>query len=96
MLEPMYDHIVVKNVDKSGEKMVGSIILQSDPDQNFQFSEAEVIAVGPGYKVDGKLVPLRVKQGDIIIYRNMAGIPITDEGVDYHITSESTVVAIKS
>jgi len=65
-LKPLNDRIVVKAVTPL-EKTAGGIFLPDSAQEKPQ--EAEVVAVGPGKLLEnGKLVPVEVKPGDIIIY----------------------------
>lgn len=89
-IKPMYDYIVFKRIDKEEKSTGGLIITNADENRNIQYSE--VLAVGPGRKVDGdKLTPLQVKVGDIIICAKYGG---TDIGGDRYLLKEDHVFAV--
>ena len=93
-LRPMYDNIIVKPI-KAEEKTAGGIYL-NNADAAQQYAEAEVIAVGEGYRVDGDVVALKVKPGDTILYRKMVEISLTDDnGDEVLLLSEANILAIK-
>ncbi len=57
--------------------------------------EGKVIAVGTGKKTDdGKIVPLSVKVGDIVLYGKYSGTEITVDGEEYLIVREEDILAI--
>ncbi len=90
-LKPLSDRVVVKHLEAE-EKTKGGIILTAGAKEKPQ--EAEVIAVGPGATVDGKLVPMQVKVGDKVIYSKYAGTEVKLEGEEYVVVKESDILAI--
>lgn len=90
-LKPLGDRVVIKQLEAE-EKTKGGIILTSQSQERPQ--EAEVIAVGAGATVDGKLVPMQVKAGDKVIYSKYAGTEVKVDGVEYIIVKESDILAI--
>ncbi len=91
MLKPLYDHVVLKQ--KEVEKTTASGILLTTSSNKDNPAIAEVIAVGNGRVVDGKVEPLIVKKGDSVIYKDYAGTRIKYEGEEYLIVSESDILA---
>ena len=55
---------------------------------------AEVIEVGPGEKVDGKLEEMNVKKGDSIIVSKYSGTEVKYEGEEYLIVKQDDILAI--
>ena len=91
MIKPLEDRILVKM--KEGEETTKSgIILTSNAQEKPQI--AEVVEVGPGKKIDGKLEPLCVKKGDNVIISKYAGTEVKYEGIDYIIIKQEDVLAI--
>lgn len=90
-LKPLGDRVVIKQLEAE-EKTKGGIILTNQSKEKPQ--EAEVIEVGPGATVDGKLVPMQVKSGDKVIYSKYAGTEVKIEGEEYIIVKESDILAI--
>ena len=59
-------------------------------------TEGKVIAVGKGRILDdGKVLPLTVKVGDIVIYSKYGGTEIRLDGKDLMVLDEDQVYAIK-
>ena len=90
-LKPLGDRIVIKQLEAE-EKTKGGIILTNQSKEKPQ--EAEVISVGPGANVDGKLVPMQVKVGDKVIYSKYSGTEVKFDGVEYIIIKENDILAI--
>lgn len=91
MLKPLQDRIVIKMIE--GEETTKSgIILASSAKEKPQI--AEVIAVGPGLKQDGKLVPVEVKKGDKVVVSKYSGTEVKYEGEDLIIVRESDILAV--
>lgn len=90
MMKPLADRVVIKMVE-SEETTKSGIILSSGAKEKPQI--AEVIEVGPGAKVDGKIEPMEVKKGDKVIVSKYAGTEVKYEGEEYMIVKESDILA---
>jgi chaperonin GroES len=56
-----------------------------------------VIAVGPGAKTeDGKILPMEVKVGDLVLFGKWSGTEVKIDGVEYSIMKESDIMGIMS
>lgn len=95
MLTPMYDNIVVKVVDVGEKKTEGGIIISTNPITE-PYSTGIVVKVGHGYRVNGELIPLQVKEGDTVLYRKGSNIDVDDDGEKYQVISENVIFAIKT
>jgi len=90
-IRPIGDKIVVKPVLRE-EVSKGGIILPETASEKPQ--EGEVIAVGSGKVVGGKVMPLEVKVGDKVYFTKYAPTEIKIDGEEYYILSESDVLAV--
>ena len=92
-IKPIKDNIVVKRLDETGEKKVGSIIIPDSAKE--KPLTAEVIAVGSGRTLkDGKKVPLDVKVGDKVLVGKYSGSEVKLDGNEYLILKEDEVLGI--
>ncbi len=91
MIKPLCDKILIKMCE-SEDKTKSGIILSANSKEKPQV--AEVIAVGPGGKVDGEEVEMYLKVKDKVIVSKYAGTEIKYEGEDYLIVKQSDVLAI--
>ncbi len=55
---------------------------------------AEVVAVGPGAVVDGKVVPMEVKVGDKVLISQYAGTTIKLDGKENIIVRQGDILAV--
>ena len=91
MIKPLADRVLIKM--KEGEETTKSgIILASNAQEKPQI--AEVIEVGPGKTVDGKLEDMYVKKGNNVIVSKYAGTEVKYEGVEYLIVKQDDILAI--
>lgn len=93
MLKPLADRVVVK-VSTEEEKTKGGIFLPDTAKEKPQ--EGEVIAVGPGRKLDnGEVVPPEVSVGDRVIFAKYGGTEVKINDEEYLILRESDILAIR-
>lgn len=90
-LKPLGDRVVVCAVEVEETTKTG-IILPGAAKEKPQV--AEVVAVGPGGKVDGKDVVMSVKVGDRVIVSKYAGTEIKCDGREYNIVRNDDILAI--
>ena len=90
MIKPLGSRVLIKM--KEGEETTKSgIILASSAQEKPQI--AEVIEVGPGEKIDGKVEEMNVKKGDNVIVTKYSGTEVKYEGVDYIIVKQDDILA---
>lgn len=90
-LVPLGDKVVLKQL-VAEETTKSGIVLPGQAKEKPQ--QAEVIAVGPGAEVDGKLVPMQVKVGDKVVYSKYVGSEVKLDDVEYTIVKQSDILAI--
>ena len=90
-IKPLFDRIVIKELE-SEETTKSGIVLPTAAQEKPQM--AEVIAVGPGGKVDGKDVEMQLSVGNKVIISKYAGTPVKMDGNEYTIIRQSDVLAI--
>ena len=89
---PPHDRVLIKVLD-SEEKTSGGIIIPDTAKEKPQ--EGEVVAVGPGAINDvGKLTPMDVKVGDIVLFGKWSGTEVKIDGKEYSIMKESDIMGI--
>ena len=91
MLKPLSNRVVIKMLE-SEETTKSGIILAGNAQEKPQI--AEVIEVGPGQEVDGKLEKMLVKKGDKVVVNKYAGTEVKYEGEDYTIVRQEDILAI--
>lgn len=90
-IKPLQDRILVER--KEEEESVGGIIIPDTAKEKPQ--KGKVIEVGPGRKDEnGKLIPIELKKGDMILFNKYAGTEIKIEGKEYLLMREDDVMAL--
>ena len=90
-IKPLCDRVVLKSVEAE-ETTKSGIILTASAKEKPEI--AEVVAVGPGGKVDGNDVEMFVKVGDKVITAKYAGTEVKVDGEEYSIVRQSDILAI--
>lgn len=83
-LQPIYDRILVLPIP-DGSLSKGGLLIPSVAKASSPFQYGDVIAVGTGrVNLEGKLVPLTVSVGQVVMYIRKAGavVPVTDDAGD--------------
>ena len=90
-IKPLGDRVVIKMVEME-ETTKSGIILTGAAKEKPQL--AQVVAIGPGAVVDGKVVPMEVKVGDKVLMSKYAGTEVKIDGNEYIILSQKDILAI--
>jgi chaperonin GroES len=89
---PLHDRVVVKRIDAE-EKSAGGIIIPDTAKE--KPSQGEIIAVGPGGRDEaGKLIPIDVKVGDLVLFGKWSGTEVKLDGEDLLIMKESDILGV--
>ena len=91
-LRPLQDRVLVRRVEPE-TKTAGGILIPDTAQEKPM--EGEVVAVGPGARdEDGKLHPLDVKTGDLVLFGKWSGTEVKLDGEDLIIMKESDLMGI--
>ncbi|MGC6530906.1 MAG: co-chaperone GroES [Candidatus Puniceispirillaceae bacterium] len=89
---PLHDRVVVQRTE-SEEKTAGGIIIPDTAKEKPM--QGKVIAVGSGARDEqGKVHPLDVSEGDVVLFGKWSGTEVKLDGVDYLIMKESDIMGI--
>lgn len=92
-LRPLHDRVIIKRLDNERKTASGIVIPESaaeKPDQG------EVMAVGPGKVVDGKLQAVDLKTGDKVLFGKYAGQAVKVDGEELLVIREDEILAVIS
>jgi chaperonin GroES len=90
-IEPLADRVVIKTVTQE-EVLASGLVIPDTAKEKPQ--QGEVVAVGPGRRDDnGKIVPMDIKAGDIILYAKYSGTEVKIDQEEYIVLSEKDVLA---
>jgi chaperonin GroES len=91
-LVPLEDRVVVQVIETE-EKTSSGIVLPDTAKE--KPSKATVLAVGPGrYDESGKLIPVPVKKGDIVVFAKYTGTELKLDGEEYLVMRASDLIGI--
>ena len=93
-ITPLGDRVVVRTLkgEKGEKKSAAGIIIPVTAEED-KADRGKVVAVGEGRTDnDGKLIPMKVKVGDNVMFQ--WGDKITIDEEEYFIVSESSILAI--
>lgn len=91
---PLGDRVLVKPRDKDDKRTHAGIIIPDTIDKE-KPETGKVIAVGEGRVNDqGKVIPMKIKAGDTVLFSKYGPDEVTIEDEDYLILSEGSILAI--
>jgi len=89
---PLGDRVLIKRVEEEA-KTRGGIIIPDTAKEKPQ--EGEVVAVGPGARDEsGKLIPIDLKAGDLVLFGKWSGSEVKIDGQDLLIMKESDIMGV--
>lgn len=89
---PISDRILIRPISK--EETTASGIIIPDTVSKEKPEQGTVVAVGAGKYEDGKLVPVRVKVGDVVVFSKYGYDEIKQNGEEYFILREDSILAV--
>lgn len=93
-MTPTQDRIIVKKKDHV-EKTEGGIYLPVNDKGKEVVSEGTVVKAGPGrINEHGKLIPMRIVEGQRVLYSSFAGVDININETVYTVLRDEDVLVI--
>jgi len=90
--KPLHDRVLLRRLE-SESKTAGGIIIPDTAKE--KPAQAEVVSIGTGVRDEnGKLVPLAVKEGDIVLFSKWSGSEVTIDGEELLVVKESDIMGI--
>ena len=90
-IQPLGDRVVVKPIEQESKTKSGIIIPDTAKEKS---QKGKVMAIGPGKFDDGKLMPLTVKIGDTVLYKEYGGDEFKLDGEIVMILKEEDILGI--
>ncbi len=89
---PLHDRVVVERIT-ADQKTAGGIIIPDSAQEKPQ--QGKIVAVGPGGRDEsGKLIPIDVKPGDLVLFGKWSGTEVKIDGQDFLIMKESDIMGV--
>ena len=89
---PLGDRVLLKEVEEKSTKTQSGIYIPESVDTDKGAKKGEVVAVGEGRYEDGKLIPIKLKAGDVVLYS--WGEKMEIEGEKYVVVREAEISAV--
>jgi len=92
-IKPLSNNVIIEQF-KEEEKTKGGILLPQSAEKE-RPQQGKVISVGPGKTNNqGKIIPMNVKKGDIVLFSKYSPQEIKVEDKEYLVLKEEDILAI--
>jgi len=96
-IKPFGDRILIRPFTedevKGGKRNHYGIIIP-DTVTKEKSAQGKVLAVGEGKWVEGKLVPVRIKIGDVVIFSKYGYDEVEQDGEELYLLKEESILAV--
>jgi len=91
-IKPLHDRVVIKRMEEERLSAGGIVIPDTATEKPIK---GEVVAVGTGkIQEDGKVRPMAVKVGDIVLFGKYSGTEVKVEGQELLVMREEDLIAV--
>lgn len=91
--KPLGDRILVKRLEEDVAKTSGGIIIPDTAKEKPQ--RGKIVSLGEGKRTDdGKLLPMRVKKDQEILFGKYSGSEVKIDGEEYIIMREDDILGV--
>ena len=93
MFKPLHNYVLLERIEEEN-KTAGGIIIPDNARE--KPSRGRVIATGPGAYTEGAMIPVTVKDGDVVLFAKWApsANEIKLDGRDYVLIKETDILGI--
>ena len=92
-IKPLSDHIVIEPISQEEKTKTGIFLPQTVEKERPE--QGKVVAVGPGKVLSsGKITPMEVKVGDVVLFTKYSPNEIKVEDKEYLIAKQEDILAI--
>ena len=92
-LQPLQDRILIEEDTSNNERTTSAgIIIPVTVNEDKGSKKGKVVAVGPGRIEDGRLIPVSVKPGDVVLFQWGDKIKVGEQ--EYYVVRESEILAV--
>lgn len=87
---PLADRVAIRPLEETSTMKGGLYIPDTAKEKPIQ---GDVVAVGPGRREKGEVVPMELKLGDRVVYGKYSGTQVELEGEEIILIKEADVIA---
>lgn len=89
---PLHDRVLLERLEEDAKTAGGIIIPDTAKEKPMK---GKIVAVGSGARDDaGKVVPLDVKAGDVVLFSKWSGTEVNIEGKEMLVMKESDIMGV--
>ena len=91
-LRPLHDRVIIKRLEAETKSAGGIVIPDAAAEKPVK---GEVLAAGTGkIQEDGKVRPMAVKVGDVVLFGKYSGTEVKVDGTEYLVVREDDIFGI--
>lgn len=79
--QPLSNFVLIQVIDQALDKSAGGIVIPEIG--QVKSNKGRVIAVGEGYVVGDRIVPIPLEEGDVVLFSKYGGEEVKLDGADY-------------
>lgn len=89
---PLHDRVLLERIEEDSKTAGGIIIPDSAKEKPMK---GKIHAVGNGLRDEsGKVVPLDVREGDVVLFSKWSGTEVTIDGKEMLVMKESDIMGV--
>ncbi|MEK7802192.1 MAG: co-chaperone GroES [Pseudomonadota bacterium] len=89
---PLHDRVLLERIEESSKTAGGIIIPDTAKEKPMK---GKVVAVGSGARDEnGKVMPLDVKAGDVVLFSKWSGTEVMIDGTELLVMKESDIMGV--
>lgn len=89
---PLHDRVLLERMEEDAKSAGGIIIPDTAKEKPMK---GKIVAVGSGLRDEsGKLIPLDVKEGDVVLFSKWSGTEVNMNGKELLVMKESDIMGV--
>lgn len=89
---PLHDRVLLERIEEDSKTAGGIIIPDTAKEKPMK---GKIVAIGSGSRDEaGKLVPLDVKEGDVVLFSKWSGTEVNIDGKEMLVMKESDIMGV--
>lgn len=91
-IQPLFDLVLIKPLEEEAKTPSGIVLPETAKEKP---QKGEIMAIGPGAMTDdGKVLPMKVKVGQIVMYKKWGGNEVKVDGEEWLLVEQKDILAI--
>ena len=91
-IQPLFDLVLIKPLEEETKTPSGILLPETAKEKP---QKGKIMATGPGaISDDGKMIPMKVKVGQVVMYKKWGGNEVKVEGLEWLLVEQKDILAI--